>query len=173
MLRSFISFALLLPLSGCGSYPPIKTVAQVDLPRFMGQWYVIASIPTFIERDAHNAVESYSLNEDGTVATTFTFRDGGFDGEPKVYRPTGFVVDGQGNAVWGMQFIWPVKADYRIVYLNDDYSQTIIGRMKRDYVWIMARSPVIPERDYQQLLDFLGAQGYDKTLIKKVPQQWH
>ena len=59
----------------------MPTVAKVDLPRFMGDWYVIANIPTFIETGAHNAVESYALAEDGSIETTFTFRDGAFDGK--------------------------------------------------------------------------------------------
>lgn len=172
MSRHLFIPIMLLSLTGCGSYPPIRTVDHVDLPRFMGDWYVIANIPTFIEKHAHNAVESYRLNDDGSVATTFTFRDGGFNGEEKVYRPTGYVVDTQSNAVWGMQFIWPIKADYRVVYLNADYSQTIIGRVKRDYVWIMARTPEIPPQDYQALLQLLAQEGYDTTQIQKVPQQW-
>src|SRR5690606_27065833 len=114
-----------------------------------------ANIPTFIETEAFNAVESYRLNDDGTIATTFTFRQGGFEGEQKIYRPTGFVVDQESNAVWDMQFLWPFKADYRIVYVNSDYSQTIIGRLKRDYVWIMARTPRLPEEDYQHLLKII------------------
>lgn len=173
MLRTLFSCSVLLGLTGCSSYPPIKTVEQVDLQRFMGDWYVIANIPTFIEKNAHNAVESYQLNADGSIATTFTFREGSFEGEKKTYQPTGFVTDTASNAVWGMQFIWPIKAEYRVVYLNDDYSQTIIGRTKRDYVWIMARTPVIPDKDYQQLLQFLAEQGYDTTLIKPVPQKWN
>ena len=173
MRRTLINITLLLGLAGCGSYPPIKTVAQLDLQRFMGDWYVIANIPTFIEQGAHNAVESYTLNADGSIATTFTFRDGSFHGEQKTYRPTGYIVDPQSNAVWGMQFIWPFKADYRVVYLNEDYSQTIIGRLKRDYVWIMARTPSIPEQDYRRLLQLLDEQGYDIGLIQKVPQQWN
>jgi apolipoprotein D and lipocalin family protein len=71
-----------------------------------------------------------------------------------------------------MQFIWPIKADYRIVYLTDDYSQTVIGRNKRDYVWIMARTPSIPEEDYQAIVDLLGDEGYDVSKIQKVPQRW-
>lgn len=173
MLRALMHTTLFLGLAACTSYPPIKTVAQVDLQRFMGDWYVIANIPTFIEQGAHNAVESYKLNADGSIATTFNFRDGSFHGEQKTYRPTGYIVDPQSNAVWGMQFIWPFKADYRVVYLNDDYSQTIIGRLKRDYVWIMARTPSIPEQDYRQLLQLLNEQGYDTSLIEKVPQQWN
>ncbi len=164
----------LLALAGCqsASRPPISTVANVSLERFMGDWYVIANIPTFIEKGAHNAVESYRLADDGTIETTFTFRQGGFDGELKRYTPTGYVLDTQSNAVWGMQFVWPIKADYRIVYLAPDYSQTVIGRQARDYVWIMARTPQIPDSDYRRILDLLAREGYDVSRIEKVPQRW-
>jgi apolipoprotein D and lipocalin family protein len=173
-----LKFLLALPVAfvlvACQTAPNnlITTVERVDLERFMGYWYVIANIPTFIERDAYNAVESYRLTDEGAVATTFTFRRGGFDGERKVYRPTGFVRDRDSNAVWGMQFIWPFKADFRIVYLDEDYTQTIIGRNKRDYVWIMARLPSIPETDYQNLLRLLADEGYDIDQIQRVPQRW-
>jgi apolipoprotein D and lipocalin family protein len=161
-------------LAGCRATPsvPLATVAHVDLQRFMGDWYVIASIPTCIERDAHNAVESYRLAGDGRIATTFRFRAGGFDGPEKVYRPTGFVRDRDSNAIWGMQFVWPVKADYRIVYLTPDYDQTVIGREARDYVWIMARTPAIPAADYTRILELLQRQGYDVGRVRHVPQRW-
>jgi apolipoprotein D and lipocalin family protein len=167
--------ALLALLAGCQSvreYPPLALAGPVDLERFMGDWYVIASIPTFIEKGAHNAVESYRLAEDGTIATTFTFREGSFDGERKVYTPTGFVRDAKSNAVWGMQFIWPIKADYRIVYVGPGYSTTVIGREKRDYAWIMARRPSIPEAEYRRLLGILAGQGYDISRVQRVPQRW-
>jgi apolipoprotein D and lipocalin family protein len=162
-----------LTLAACaGNGPEMKTVDYVDLERFMGDWYVIANIPTFLEKGAHNAVETYEMNEDGTIATTFTFRDGSFDGEKKEYNPKGFVRDTGSNALWGMRFIWPIKADYRIVYLDDDYSQTIIGRQKRDFVWIMAREPKISEEDYQMLLGVVESLGYDLSKVERVPQQW-
>ena len=173
MRTSWLGSVSALLLAGCQSASaPMPTVPHVDLARFMGPWYVIANIPTFIEKDAYNAVERYELDADGTIATTFTFRAGGFDGEEKRYTPRGFVVDRTSNALWGMQFVWPVKADYRIVWLADDYSQTVIGRERRDYVWIMARTPQIPETDYQRLLALVGAQGYDVTQVRKVPQRW-
>lgn len=164
---------LLVGSYDCGSSPLIPTANYVDLDRFMGDWYVIANIPTFIETNAFNAVESYRLNEDGTVATTFRFRDGSFTGEEKTYQPTGFILDKKSNAVWGMQFLWPIKADYRIVFVAKDYSQTIIGRNQRDYIWIMARSPHIPEQEYQHLLNMASELGYDITEIQKVPQLWN
>jgi apolipoprotein D and lipocalin family protein len=173
-MRAYPLLLAAVILSGCQSVQraPLGLVAQVDLERFMGDWYVIASIPTFIEKGAHNAIESYRLANDGTIETTFTFRAGSFDGKAKRYTPRGFVKDRTSNAIWNMQFIWPIKTDYRIAYLNADYTQTVIGREKRDYLWIMARTPEIPDPDYQRILQFVAAQGYDTTRIRKVPQRW-
>ena len=79
-------------------------------------------------------------------------------------------MDADSNAVWGQQYVWPIKADYRISYLSPDYSETVIAREKRDYVWIMARTPTISEGDLQKLIAFVGQQGYDVSKIVPVPQ---
>jgi len=158
-------------LTGCQSMAPIRTVSNVNIERFMGDWYVIANIPTFMEKNAYNAVESYSLEADGTISTVFTYNKGGFDGPLKTYTPKGFVTDDPSNAVWGMQFFWPFKAEYRIIYLDPDYTATIIGRTKRDYVWIMARTPSMDDTLYRSLLQYLKGQGYDIQKVQKVPHR--
>ena len=155
--------------AGCQTMKPIHTVDNVDLKRFMGDWYIIASIPTFIEKDAFNAVESYRLDDDGTVATKFKFNKGSLDGPIKEYNPRAFIRDKKSNAVWGMQFIWPFKAEYRIIYLTKDYSQTVIGRTKRDYVWIMARKNTIANAEYEKILKFLRNQDYEIKNLRVVP----
>jgi apolipoprotein D and lipocalin family protein len=152
--------------------PEVETVDYVDLERFMGDWYVIANIPTFLEKGAHNAVETYALNQDGTIDTTFVYREDSFDGEEKRFNPKGFVRDNESNALWGMRFIWPIKADYRIVYLNEDYTQTVIARQKRDFVWIMARTPSISDQDYDHMIRLVEGIGYDTNKIERVPQSW-
>jgi apolipoprotein D and lipocalin family protein len=167
-----LALALVAALTGCSNHPPMKSVEYVDIDRYMGDWYVIANIPTFVETGAHNAIESYALNADGSIATTFSFNDESFEGERKKYQPTGFIIDRHSNAVWGMQFIWPFKADYRIVYLNEDYSVTVIAREARDYVWIMSRSPVIEDAEYTRLVDLIAALGYKRAEIQRVPQSW-
>ena len=171
IIQMLAAAVLMTVLSACSSQQPMATVDQVDLQRFMGDWYVIANIPTFLEKDAFNPVESYALNEDGTIATTFTFNDGAFDGEEKVYHPQGFIRNSDTNAEWGMQFLWPIKADYRIVYLDEDYQYTVIGRNSRDYVWIMARSAQIPDQTYAELRALVIDLGYDPELLQKAPQQ--
>lgn len=160
-------------LSACAtSTSEMPVVEYVDIDRFMGDWYVIANIPTFLEKGAHNAVENYSLNDDGTIATHFSYLKGSFDGKRKDYYPKGFITDKESNAIWGMRFIWPIKADYRIVYLDEDYSITMIGRQKRDFLWIMAREPQISAADYERLVEFAAFLGYDTSEIQRVPQRW-
>jgi apolipoprotein D and lipocalin family protein len=165
-----------LIISGTGSYanglPPIKPVAQIDLSRFMGKWYVIASIPTRFEKSAYNAVETYELQPDGNVDTMFQFRNSAFDTPVKTIHSTGYVKHGTGDAVWGVQVLWPIKAQYIVAYVKDDYSQTIVARDARDYTWIMARTPTIPQADYDALVLRVVNLGYPRAGIRKVPQAW-
>ena len=67
-----------------------------------------------------------------------------------------------------MQFVWPIKADYRIVYLDQEYQYTVIGRTRRDYVWIMARAPQISAAKYLELTQFVATLGYDLDKLRKA-----
>jgi len=158
-------------LSACASTPPtIPPVASVDLPRFMGDWYVIAQIPTYLERKAFDSVESYRLDADGKIRTTFRYRNGSADAPMKTMEPVGRVVPGTNNAVWEMQFVWPIQAEYVIVDLAPDYSRTIVGRSKRDYVWLMSRQPSLPAPELAAAIQKIRELGYDTTKLRMVPQ---
>ena len=168
--RPAIAALLAAIVAGCAStQPAITPVASVDLPRFMGDWYVIAHIPSMMERDAYDAIETYRLDGDGKIRTTFRQRKGSFDAAIETMEPVGTVVEGTNNAVWGMQFVWPIKAEYVIVDLAPDYSRTIIGRSKRDYVWLMARTPQLPEPELQAAIVRIKALGYDTSKLRMVP----
>ncbi len=181
-LRGLVRLAAWLCLAlvgGCASPNTAELEAmdrQVDLERFMGDWYVIGfipvTIPFFSEEGAHNGVESYRLTEDGVIETTYTFRKGAFDGPEKRMTPKGWVHNEETNAEWRMQFLWPFKAAYLIVYLDEDYQRTIIGVPSRKYVWIMSRDPELSDADYQELLDYAGRIGYDTEKVQRVPQRW-
>ncbi|TDK27187.1 hypothetical protein E2F46_02960 [Luteimonas aestuarii] len=158
-------------LVACASRPPtIPPVAGVDIPRFMGDWYVIAHIPTRPERTAHDAVETYALRDDGRIQTTFRFRKESFDAPVETMHPIGTVREGTNGAVWGMQFFWPIQAEYVIVDLDADYQRTIVGRSKRDYVWFMARTPTVSDAQYDAAIRRIGELGYDVSQVRRVPQ---
>ena len=172
MIRTlFVELGIGALLSACASAPPtIPPVASVDMPRFMGDWYVIAQIPTYIERKAFDSVESYRLDEDGKIRTTFRYRNGSADAPLKTMEPVGRVVPGTNNAVWEMQFVWPIQAEYVIVDLAPDYSRTIVGRSKRDYVWLMSRQPSLPAPELAAAIQKIRELGYDTTKLRMVPQ---
>jgi apolipoprotein D and lipocalin family protein len=164
-------------LAGCATHLPMKTVDRVDVPRFMGDWYVLAAIPADQEKNSVNGVESYRLRP-GTsdvIETTYVFREGSFDGALVTLRPTGYVEeDGQG-ARWGMKFAWwqgPFRLEYLVAWLDPGYTRTIIARSARDYVWIMARTPELPAAEYDELVRAVKELGYDPARLRRVPQRW-
>ena len=165
---------LLMLAAGCASTPKSKpvTASAVELPKFMGAWYVLASIPLWPEKNSYNGVESYALDAKGRIQTTYTFRKGGFDGPLKTYRPVARVHNRETNAEWKMQFLWPFSADFLIHYVSADYQETIIGEPGLDYVWLMSRSPVARPSQMEALIARAKEIGYDTLKMRQVPQQW-
>jgi len=169
---NLLLITMLSLLSGCAHHPELPTAESVDLDRFMGLWYVQGYTPILVDKEAHNAVEHYRHAGDGKIETTYQFRKGGFDGELKTYTPKGQVVNTVSNSEWTMQFIWPFKAQYLIYYVAEDYSTTIIAHPNRKNAWIMNRSPEIDESVYDDMIQKLIDEGFDKSSILKVPHDW-
>lgn len=171
-MKNFIPAFLLTTLFSCSSkLPEVKTAENVDIQRFMGKWYVIANIPTFIEKNAHNATETYTWNEkEERIDVDFFFNKDKADGEKKSYPQKAWVHNKKTNSEWRIQFFWPVKFAYLIMDVAPDYSYTVIGVPDRDHVWIMARKPVLEDGVYQKLIQSIQAQQFDISKIEKVPQ---
>jgi apolipoprotein D and lipocalin family protein len=167
-----LSAALLL--AGCSvtptKLPPLKTATHVDLPRFMGSWYVIGTIPWFVEKNNVGTMDVYKARPDGKIDITYVFHRKELSAKREEMHAVGSVLNRKSNATWGVQFLWPFQAPYLVIDLAPDYSTTIIGYPSRDLIWIMARTPTIPEATYQALLKSAAAQGYDTNRIVKVPQ---
>lgn len=139
----------------------------------MGPWFVHGYTPIVVDKDAHNAVEQYVLDDKGRVQTTYQFRKGSFDGKVKTYRPKGYPrTNDPSNARWQMQFIWPFKADYVIVHLSEDYQYTIVAHPNRKYAWIMARDTELSDADYATLMEILKGNDFDPESILRVPHDW-
>jgi apolipoprotein D and lipocalin family protein len=143
----------------------MNTVADLNLTRFMGDWHVLADIETPFDRNAVEPLESYKLAPGGVVETTYSYREGTTDGALRERNLKAFVSD-ESPAIWGMQIFWPVKAEYRIVYLDAEYQTTIIGRTKRDFVWVMARTPAIDPAYFAGLMQTVQTLGYDLAKIR-------
>lgn len=176
--RALVLLVAAVSLSGCATFSArdastVPLVSHVDIDRFMGDWYVIAHIPTDRDRASHNAIETYSKNPDGSIATVYTNRLGGFDGEPKRLTPTMTVMPDSGNALWAVRFgwYWPFAYEYRVSHLEPDYSAAIIARSKLDYLWIFSRKPTMSDQQLTRYKKLITSWGYDASKLEKVPQQ--
>jgi apolipoprotein D and lipocalin family protein len=148
------------------------TVDYVDINRFMGPWYVIAIIPNFMEKNAVNGIETYTLKENNKIGIEYRFRVKTAQGKEKVMHPKAYIFNTKTNSEWRVQFFWPVKFPYLVIDLAEDYHYTVIGVPNRKFVWIMARNLQLEDAEYQSILEKLKQKGYDITKIKKMPQIW-
>ena len=162
-----------LALAACSSTPkkaPLTTVPHVDLPRFMGGWYVIGTIPWIVEKDNVGTMDIYELRPDGKIDVRYVFHKKSLQAPKQEWKAKASVVDTNSNAEWAVQFIWPFKAPYLLIDLSPDYQRTIVGHPSRDLIWIMSRSPEMTEKDYAAALEVAKQQGYDTSRITRVPQ---
>lgn len=134
----------------------------------MGTWYVHGYTPTFLDKGARDATETYELRDDGRIATTYRFRTSP-DGDFKTLHPVGKVVDEQSNAEWRMRFFWLFSAPYLILHVNDAHTETVIGHPNRKMMWIMTRSPEIEESDWERLVAVLRQRDYDLDKLSRLP----
>jgi apolipoprotein D and lipocalin family protein len=164
--------ALALAMGG-SKLPPLKTVAKVEIETFMGDWNVLANLPTSTEAGCHNALEQYALKDDGDVAITFSCSKGSFDAPREVNHFTGIIQNPGTNTEWrvAMKFLGfiPLKLPYLVIDLAPDGSYTVIGYPSREYVWVMARGKSLPDETWSGIYARLKEQGYDTDKIQRVP----
>jgi apolipoprotein D and lipocalin family protein len=173
-MKHLLAILALLVLSGCAMMrggPPLETVDRVDLERYMGEWHVIANIPYFGERGNVAGRAIYRMRDDGRIDDIYRYRDGSFEAPVEEMTGVAWVVDEASNAQWKVQFYWPIRFGYYIIALDDDYDWTVVGHPSREYAWIMAREPELPDDRYQALLELLEARGFDSSKLQKVPQR--
>lgn len=148
------------------------TVPQVDIPRFMGKWYVLAGRFTFLEKEVHNALEVYTWNEEKQrIDIAFHYNRGSFTGPVKSIPQKGWIYNTETNSHWKVSPFWPIKADYLVVALAEDYSWTAIGVPNQNYLWIMARTPDNPEPKIAAAVEALKKIGYKHDQLVFVPHQ--
>ncbi len=156
-------------LASC-AHPPLKTVPKVDLPRFMGDWYVFANIPYSLEKGKVGTLDRYALRPDGRIQNSFLFRRGSLGAPLEEWKGVAWVHNKETNAEWRVQFVWPFRAPLLVIDLDDDYQWAVIGYPSRKLAWVLSRKPPLNEKTYSGILQRMSHQGYDTTRLAKVPQ---
>jgi apolipoprotein D and lipocalin family protein len=177
-IKVIAAVCLFLILAGCISSPPNPnphaadkpTLANVDLPRYMGRWYIVANIPYFAEKDFVGSYAEWHLRDDGKIDDSYYAHKNAFDTPLKHYQFTDSIVPGTNNAEWSVRIFWPIYASQTTLYVDPDYQYTLIGYPGKKLGWIFSRSPTISDAKYQELLSRFEQMGYDTSRFRRVPQ---
>jgi len=174
-MRSIVVVATLATLLGCAPsttdrlrLPPLRTVERVDLQRYLGTWYEVASFPQRFQRGCTATTATYTLRPDGDIEVLNRCRKGTPDGAEKSALGRARVLDRATNARLEVSFFRPFWGDYWIIDLADDYSYAVVGHPGRDYLWILSRTPTMGAATYEGILARLRQQGYETARLVRT-----
>ena len=168
MFAFLAGFALVAPSRAADK--PLETVASVDLDRYLGRWYEIASYPAWFQKNCTGVTADYSLREDGRIKVVNSCRKKTLDGRAKQSTGKAKVVDTATNAKLKVSFFGPFWGDYWIIDLDRDYQWAVVGVPNRKYLWILSRTPQMDEEVYEGIVSRLRDQGYDPTRLNRTLQ---
>jgi apolipoprotein D and lipocalin family protein len=173
MKKFLLALTLLVALAGCNTAArrdPLPSAGTIDLDRFLGEWYVIASVPTILDHQPYNGVEVYERADRG-IQVTYTFNSSSPTGDLKTVNARAMIDNPGINTHWTFYYTWPIAEDYRVLYLEPDYSVAVFGKTDRTKARILARERQIDRALYSDIILHLQDLGYNVGKIRIIPQQ--
>jgi apolipoprotein D and lipocalin family protein len=173
MLIRLVTGLAVVVLAACASpgarERPLEAAPSVDLPRFMGTWYVIAHVPYYFENGKVATRDEYRLRPDGRIDNDFVFKKR-FGEADKRWRGISTVVPDSGGARWKVQFVWPFSTELVVVHVDDDYQGAVLATPNRKLAWVFGREPTMDAVRYDALVAKLVERGVDASTLQLVPQ---
>ncbi|MEM7158851.1 MAG: lipocalin family protein [Myxococcota bacterium] len=167
------AFGALLFASACSkstteqqSLPPLETVSSVDLERYVGTWYEIASYPQRFQKDCTGTTATYAAKPNGQIDVLNRCRKGSLEGPLDEAQGRARVVDEKTRAKLEVSFFGPFWGDYWIIDLDEDYRYAVVGHPGRDYLWILSREPQLDPETTDGILERLREQHYDTSRLQ-------
>jgi len=155
----------------CVAAEPVRVVSDMDIDRYAGQWHEIAHLPvSFQKKCVGDITATYSLRSDGRISVLNRCRvdDGGYLQAEGIAR----AVEGEPGKLqvrfapdW-LSWLPLVWADYWVIALDPDYQWAMVGEPDRRYLWILSRTPDMPDGQLQALKTRAEAMGYDLAPLR-------
>jgi len=161
-----VSLSGLLILSGCATAPEApRGVEGFNAAKYLGTWYEIARFDFYFERGLDNTTAEYypgkntanlGVRNSGTVVAT---------GKRKVAVGKARFRGPESRGELEVSFFGPFWAEYTVLTLDADYRYALIGGKDRQYLWILSRTPSIPEALKREYLDLAESLGFDTAKL--------
>lgn len=170
-MKKIISIAIVIMsiFTQCTSQK-LETVPEVDLERYAGTWYEIASFPQRFQKGCHCTTATYTKTDKDYILVENKCRRDSINGKASGITGKAFIDAGSGNAKLKVQFFWPLRGKYWIIDLADDYSYAVVGHPNRKYLWILSRTPLMDEQLYEEIVQRAKSKNFDVQKLKKTVQ---
>ena len=158
-----------LLLIGCRSTSNLEVVSNFEIAHYLGVWYEAARMPHGFEKNLSSVSANYSLNEDGTIRVL----NRGFNDKKEQWEEIEGVAKFKGAAGDGwlkVSFFKPFYASYKILHLNEAYTEAIVTGPSYGYLWILVRDPALPETRIEELVAKAAAFGFDTGQLLIIAQ---
>jgi apolipoprotein D and lipocalin family protein len=160
----------ILSCAGVQPAPDLPVVSWVDLERYAGTWYEIASYPNRFQKGCVATKATYSLTPDRKVRVLNECRRGSLEAEWDSADGKAWVIDATTNAKLKVSFFWPFRGDYWVLDLGREYEYSVVGTPSREYLWILSRTPTMDEALYKRILETVRRLGFDPNRLRKTQQ---
>lgn len=174
MFKKILTISLItMLLNSCSNknIGNLQTIPYVDLNKYAGLWYEIASYPQRFQKGCHCTTAKYTLSNEGYVIVENNCNKGSLNGKPTGIKGKAFVEPNTGNAKLKVQFFWPFKGKYWIIDLAPDYSYAVVSHPNKKYLWILSRTPKMDDIVYNHIVGRLSNLGFDIEKLQITPQQ--
>ncbi len=170
MKSSLILSVLIMSIFTQCTSQTLETVAEVDIEKYAGTWYEIASFPQRFQKGCHCTTATYTKTDKDYIVVENRCRKDSINGKESYIKGKAFIDPGTGNAKLKVQFFWPFKGKYWIIDLADDYSYAVVGHPDRDYLWILSRTPKMDKNTYDEIVARIKEKKFDVSKLQKTVQ---
>lgn len=168
MKQILIMITICTFLQSCKTPSTLTTVNEVNIEKYAGLWYEIASYPTPFQKNCYCTTAKYAMSPKGYLTVENRCRKDSVTGKMAGIKGKAFVVKNSNNTKLKVQFFWPFRGDYWIIGLASDYSWAVVSSPDRKYLWILSRSKTMDETTYKTILDLVTSKGLDPGRLKKT-----
>jgi apolipoprotein D and lipocalin family protein len=173
-----LALAAALLLGGCVGAPDATTpqpVPAVDVARYLGTWHEVARLPMWAQNSASVTCEdttaTYIARPDGRIGVLNRCLNA-LDGDrPRAAEGQAYAVEGSNNARLRVSFFWPFFGDYWVIGLDPDYRWAVVGEPGRRWLWVLSRTPTLPQAEFDTAIRIARANGYDLATLRVGRQQ--
>jgi apolipoprotein D and lipocalin family protein len=164
-----VLFAVALATIGCTAEAPLEVAPMVDLNRFQGKWYEVASLPRETQASCYGTTSFYSQASDGSFQFVNQCNVESGTGPVRTVTMKATVPDKSVPAKLAID-VGGFSGDYWILDVGADYEYAVVGHPTRLYLWIMSRTPTLDSDTLQGILDRAQSKRFDTSKLQYTPQ---